>query len=103
MMIIMSPLSIVCSLWCAAVLYTSCLFRYSTAVREILHLILPLCFRRAAYSDLLLVFDGHSNTRRSSPGGAFTLLHPVVTAKSSFRWFDTASFHYSLSPWYLRL
>ena len=68
-----------------------------------MHLILPLCFRRAAYNDLLLAFDGHSNTRRSSPGGAFTLLHPVVSAKSSFRWFDTASFHCSLSPWYLRL
>jgi hypothetical protein len=98
----MSPLSMGCSLWCAAIRYTSYLLRYSGPDREILHWIFPLCLRIAVYSYRRLALDGHSNTRRISPGGALTLLHPVISAKSSFKWSLTASFHCSLSPMYFR-
>lgn len=90
---IMSPLSIGCSLWCAAIRYTSYLLRYSGPDREILHCNLPLCFRIAVYNYRRLALDGHSRTRRISPGGALTLVHPVMSTKSSFRWSFTASFH----------
>jgi hypothetical protein len=91
-----------CSLWCAAILYTSYLLRYSGPDSEMLHWIFPLCLRIAVYSYRRLALDGHSKTRRISPGGAFTLLHPVISAKSSFKWSLTASFHCSLSPLYFR-
>jgi hypothetical protein len=67
-----------------------------------LHWIFPLCLRIAVYSYRRLALDGHSKTRRISPGGALTLLHPVISAKSSFKWSLTASFHCSLSPLYFR-
>jgi hypothetical protein len=71
-------------------------------VSDILHLISPLCLRMPVYSSLLLALDGHSRTSLVSPGGALTLVHPVISAKSFFRCFDSASFHYSRSPLYLR-
>jgi hypothetical protein len=63
-----------------------------------LHFMVPLCLRMPSYSYLLDDFDGHYRTRRCSPGGALTLLQPVVRAKSAPRWADRAYFHYSLSP-----
>jgi hypothetical protein len=69
---------------------------------EILHLIAPLCLLIAVYNYLRLAFDGQSRTSLISPGGALTLTHPVVRANSSPRCFESASFHYSLSPKYLR-
>jgi hypothetical protein len=98
----MSPLSTICSLWWAASLYTSCLFLYSVTDSEILHLISPLCFLMPVYSNLLLALDGQSMTSLISPGGALTLMHPVINAKSSLKCLDKASFHYSRSPLYFR-
>jgi hypothetical protein len=69
---------------------------------EILHLIAPLCLLMAVYNYLRLAFDGHSKTNLISPGGALTLTQPVVRENSSFRCFESASFHNSLSPKYLR-
>ncbi len=69
---------------------------------EILHLIAPLCLLMAVYNDLRLAFDGHSKTSLISPGVALTLTQPVVRENSSFRCFESASFHNSLSPKYLR-
>jgi hypothetical protein len=86
----------------AASLYTSYLFWYSCLVRDILQQILPLCLRMPSYSYLLLDFDGQAITNRISPGGAFTLVHPVVREKSCPRWLDRASFHSSRSPLYRR-
>jgi hypothetical protein len=37
-----------------------------------------------------------------SPGGAFTLVQPVMSAASFPKCFDSASFHCSRSPLYLR-
>jgi hypothetical protein len=54
------------------------------------------------YNNLRLAFDGQSRTSRSSPGGALTLTHPVIKVNSSPRCLANASFHYSLSPRYLR-
>ena len=96
--IIMSPLSCTCSFLHAAYLYTSCLFPYSTFVRDMLHLISPLYFLIPSYSCRLLALEGHSTTSRCSPGGAFTLVHPVHKVKSVFRCFYRASFHCSRSP-----
>jgi hypothetical protein len=87
-----------CSRNLAASLYTVCLFWYSCCVMEMLQRMSPLCLRMPSYSYLLLDFDGQSNTRRISPGGAFTLLHPVVREKSYPRCLDRASFHCSRSP-----
>jgi hypothetical protein len=98
----MSPLSCMWSLNRAASLYTSYLFLYSCLVMEMLQRISPLCLRMPSYSCLLLDFDGHSITNRISPGGALTLLHPVVREKSCPRCFDRASRHCSRSPLYLR-
>jgi hypothetical protein len=56
----------------------------------------------AVYNYRRLALDGHSTARRISPGGALTLVHPVISAKSSFKWSLTASFHCSLSPLYFR-
>ena len=53
-----------------------------------------------SYSCRLLALDGHSITSRISPGGAFTLTHPVISAKSWPRCFERADFHSSLSPLY---
>jgi hypothetical protein len=97
---IMSPLSYTCNLRWATSLYTSCLFKYSYFDREILHLMSPLCFLIPSYNLRLLAFDGHSKTSLSSPGGAFTLTHPVISAKSWPRCFERADFHSSLSPLY---
>ena len=62
---------------------------------------LPLCFLIPSYSCLLLALDGHSITKRFSPGGAFTLIHPVINAKSYPSWAVRAVFHCSRSPLYL--
>lgn len=99
--VIMSPRSCTCSLQRAAARYTSCLLVYSVLVNDILQRISPLCFLIPSYSCLLLDFDGHSNTKRFSPGGAFTLIHPVVKAKSYPSWAERAVFHCSRSPLYL--
>lgn len=80
--IIMSPRSFTCSLQRAAALYTSYLLVYSVLVSDILQRISPLCCLIPSYSCLLLAFDGHSNTNLFSPGGAFTLIHPVIRSKS---------------------
>jgi hypothetical protein len=99
--IIMSPLSCTCSLHRAAARYTSCLLEYSVRVNDILHRMLPLCFLIPSYSCLLLALEGHSITNRFSPGGAFTLIHPVINAKSYPSWAVRAVFHCSRSPLYL--
>jgi hypothetical protein len=70
--------------------------------REMLHLTFPLCLLMPSYNYRLDAFDGHCRTSLYSPGGAFTLVQPVVRAKSSLRCVYRASFHYSLSPLYLR-
>jgi hypothetical protein len=46
--------------------------------------------------------DGQFSTIRISPGGAFTLVHPVMRAASYPKCFDIASFHCSRSPLYRR-
>jgi hypothetical protein len=69
---------------------------------EMLQRISPLCLRMPSYSCLLLDFDGQSITNLISPGGALTLLHPVVREKSYPRCLDRASFHCSRSPLYRR-
>jgi hypothetical protein len=97
-MTIISPLSATCSLQFAACLYTSCLFVYSVCDNDILHLIVPLCLLIPSYNYRLDALEGHWRTRRSSPGGAFTRMQPVVRAKSFPKWADRASFHCSLSP-----
>jgi hypothetical protein len=99
--VIMSPRSCTCSLQRAAALYTSYLLVYSVLVNDILQRISPLCFLIPSYSCLLLDFEGHSNTKRCSPGGAFTLMHPVTKAKSFPSWAERAVFHWSRSPLYL--
>jgi hypothetical protein len=99
--VIMSPLSFTYNLQRAAYLYTSCLFVYSSVYRERLHLIFPLFFLVPAYKSRLLAFEGHSSTNLYSPGGAFTLIQPVVRAKSFPRCASRAVFHCSRSPLYL--
>jgi hypothetical protein len=96
--IIMSPLSWTYKCHLAAYLYTSCLLVYSFFDSDMLHFITPLCFLMPSYSCRLADFDGHSMTSRDSPGGAFTLMQPVVSAKSCPRWAERAYFHCSLSP-----
>jgi hypothetical protein len=54
-----------------------------------------------AYNSLLLALDGHSNTSRCSPVGAFTLMQPVVRAKSFPNYASKAVCHCSRSPLYL--
>jgi hypothetical protein len=98
--IIISPLSYTYNPYRAASLYTSCLFEYSSADMDILHLIFPLFLLIPAYNSLLLAFDGHSSTNLYSPGGDFTLTQPVVRAKSFPRCVSRAVFHISRSPLY---
>jgi hypothetical protein len=98
---IISPLSYTCSPRRAVSLYTYCLFVYSSYESEILHFMFPLLFLIPAYRSLLLAFDGHSSTKRNSPGGAFTLMHPVVKVKACPNYASRSVFHYSRSPLYL--
>jgi hypothetical protein len=63
----------------------------------------PLLLRIPAYSCLLLDFVGHSITNRCSPCGAVTRLHPVSSANSFPSCVESAVFHSSLSPLYLRV
>jgi hypothetical protein len=100
--VIISPLSATCKCHRVAYLYTSYLFAYSVFDREMLHLMGPLCLRMPSYNYLLDDLDGQFKTRRNSPSGALTLMHPVVRAKSSLRCVERADFHCSLSPLYLR-
>jgi hypothetical protein len=100
---ILSPLSIIYNPLRAASLYISCLFLYSRGDREMLHLSWPLFFLIPVYNILLLALDGHSNTKRISPGGAFTLTQPVESAKSFPKCASRAAFHCSRSPLYLRV
>jgi hypothetical protein len=65
-----------------------------------LHLIFPLLFLIPEYSILLLALEGHSSTNLYSPGGAFTLMQPVVRAKSFPSCVSRAVFHCSRSPLY---
>jgi hypothetical protein len=97
---IMSPLSDTCNPHRAAYLYTSCLLVYSICEREMLHFKTPVCLLMPSYNYRLEDLDGHCNTSRYSPVGAFTLVQPVVRAKSVPRWADRACFHCSLSPLY---
>jgi hypothetical protein len=101
--VIISPRSYTYNLQRAADLYISCLLAYSNDVREMLHLMSPLLLLIPAYSSLLLAFEGHSSTSLSSPGGDFTLMHPVVSAKSCPNCVFKAYYHYSRSPLYLLL
>jgi hypothetical protein len=96
-----SPWSCTCSLHFAVYLYTSCLLAYSYYVNDILHLIPPLLFLIPAYNYRLLALHGHSITNRSSPGGAFTLVQPVVKVNSYPSCLSRAYFHCSRSPLYL--
>jgi hypothetical protein len=73
---------------------------YSIFDNDILHFISPLFLLIPSYSILLLDLDGHSTTNLCSPGGAFTLLQPVVMAKSFPSCVESAVFHCSLSPLY---
>jgi hypothetical protein len=98
--IIISPLSYTCNPQRDVSLYTYCLFVYSIYESDILHFMLPLLFLIPAYRSLLLALDGHSSTKRSSPGGAFTLVHPVVKAKSWPNYAFRAFLQSSLSPLY---
>jgi hypothetical protein len=97
---IISPLSYTYTPQRDVSLYTYCLFVYSIYESDILHFMFPLLFLIPAYRSLLLALDGHSSTKRSSPGGAFTLMHPVVKVKSWPNYASRAVFHYSLSPLY---
>jgi hypothetical protein len=98
--VIMSPRSDTCKFHLAAYLYTSYLFVYSICDSEILHFSVPLCFLMPSYNYLLDDLEGHYRTRRYSPVGALTLVHPVDRAKSFPRCADRADFHCSLSPLY---
>jgi hypothetical protein len=99
--VIISPRSCTCSLHCAACLYTFCLFTYSIFESEILQFIFPLLFLMPSYSYLRLDFDGHSSTNLCSPGGAFTLMQPVIKVKFFPSYAYRAVFHCSRSPTYL--
>jgi hypothetical protein len=101
--IIISPRSCTCNFMCAAYLYTIYLFSYSTLESEILHRMSPLLLRIPAYSYLLLDFVAHSITSLYSPCGAVTLLHPVSNPKSFPNCVESAVFHSSLFPLYLRV
>jgi hypothetical protein len=68
---------------------------------EMLHFTFPLFFLIPAYKSLLLAFEGHSSTNLYSPGGDFTLIHPVVREKSFPRCASRAVFQSSRSPLYL--
>jgi hypothetical protein len=99
--IMRSPWSCTYSLHFAVYLYTSCLFAYSYYVNDILHFIPPLLLLIPAYNSRLLALHGHSITNRSSPGGAFTLMQPVVNVNSFPSYLSRAYFHCSRSPLYL--
>jgi hypothetical protein len=101
--VMISPLSCTCSLHFVVCLYTSYLLTYSYFDREMLHLIWPLLRLIPAYNILLLAFEGQFSTKRCSPGGAFTLMQPVVRAKSYPNCLSSAVFHSSRSPLYLRV
>jgi hypothetical protein len=96
-----SPLSYTYNLHFDVYLYTSYLFMYSCRDSDILHLIIPLLRRIPAYNNLLLAFDGQLSTNCYSPGGALTLMQPVVKAKSYPSYLSRAVFHSSRSPLYL--
>jgi hypothetical protein len=100
--IIKSPLSCICSPHFLASLYVSALLVYSAADKNRLHLICPLFFLIAVYSNRRADFDAQSMAIRCSPFGVATLLHPERREKSFPSYLESNWFQSSTFPVYLR-